>query len=614
MVKEPATPLLSEITPTGAQYAAKASRRAMETGERRRTAFLEALIESKGVVWKAVEISGINRKNYDLWRSRYPHFRAKVDSIKASFFDGVHARSQTIGGFAEHRKRFFGFDSPWFHLEVVQALESSPEGSVTLILLPPEHGKSTLLEDFACYKLDENRDFRITVGSEKQNHGKKMIARVKARMHADTGPLEWIQERGPFGPAPGGRHSQVWAEDRFNVFGRSGDERDYSMIAQGITSSVVGSRSDLMVIDDIQSLKSLNQSEDIFRQLRQDWLSRTGAFGRVVIIGTRVGPGDVYEMLEESTLVNRVIRYPAYRGPAEAWPPPEGANPKEDPEQIPDHIDTFLWPERYSPLNYLVMRVNAGEDGWNRNYMQRGDLAGSQAFSQGLVDAAGRPEFSVVHRRHHHLAGELVATLDPGFGVNATMVSLMTPQFILPILWRSDHGLTNNQAIWQILEDSMREVQGHGPHRVTELVIEDKAFQKGLLEDEGLHELRSRFGFRVHGHQTGANKYDPDLGIPQMARAFERSEILLPNAPDEATQRARAELDKQLMNWRPYRKGNKLTQDLVICLWFAWMTWRRVRDLLDQGISIDQSWKTTALPYAPTSTGLLLPTGGYSRG
>jgi hypothetical protein len=146
------------------------------------------------------------------------------------------------------------------------------------------------------------------------------------------------------------------------------------------------------------------------------------------------------------------------------------------------------------------------------------------------------------------------------------------------------------------------------------MVLEDKAFQKGLLDDEGLIALRERYNFTTHGHQTGTNKYDPDLGIPQMARSFERGEILLPGAPDDPTGEMRRILDEHMLKWRPYKRGNRLTQDLVITLWFAWMTWRRVRHLMADASVEHAGWKTAGLPYTPTSTGLLLPTGGYGRG
>ena len=601
-------------SPTGAIFAPNTTRHAIEQGERNRTRFLDALRKEDAIVWRALEASNVTAAAYRTWRLKHPGFAMKVDSIKQE----VHRHqkpesSQRPSDFAGYRKRYFGFDSPDHHLLIIDALENSPNGSVTLILLPPEHGKTTVLEDWMCKKLDDDPDYRITIGSEKQTHGKKMIARVKARMEPSSGPMLWLNECGPFAPQPGDRRPQTWAEDRIHVYGRTSDERDYSIIAQGVTSSVVGTRADLLLVDDIQSRKSLSASAEIFGNLRQDWLSRTGAFGRVVIVGTRVGPGDVYELLMESPIVNRVIEIPAYRADLEVWDPPTGHNPKEDPEMVPDHITTFVWPERYAPIDYLVMRVNAGEEGWNRNFMQRGEAAGAQPFTDDILALASRAEFSCAHlERCVRYPGELVVTLDPGFGVNCTMLSLMTGEFVLPLVWRKDPELTNNQQIWQILEEVMWAGKATGSD-VSEVVIEDKAFQKGLLEDEGLLALRKRFRFSVYGHQTGENKYDPDLGIPQMPRAMDRGEILLPDAPDEMTHAARLLLDRELKKWRPYKRGNRLTQDLVITLWFAWMTWRRIRHLLGTDGRIQQSWQAAALPSSmrTTASGLHLPTGSY---
>lgn len=609
---QPYTGSMAE-SPTGAIFSPHTTKTSIETGERNRSNFLAALVDNDGIVWRALEASGIKTSTYQTWRTKHPGFRAKVDNIKRHIHDQENPHNELIPkDFAGYRKRYFSFESPDFHLEIIDALEHGKEGSVTLILIPPEHGKTTLLTDFCCKKLDNDRNFRITIGSEKQTHGKKIIGRIKQRMEPSSGPALWLQECGPFAPQPGER-GQTWAEDRMNVHGKGGDEQDYSVIAQGIMSSVVGSRADLLLVDDIQSRKSLAQSQEIFNNLRQDWLSRSGAFGRVVIIGTRVGPGDVYELLMESPLVNKVIEIPAYDGHTEVWDPPTGANPKEDPEQIPHHITSFLWPERYNALNYLVMRVNAGEEAWDRNYMQKGEAAGAQPFTTEVIAKAARAEFSVRNlQRCARYPGELAGLVDPGFGVNATMIMLMTHQWCMPVLWRKDLDLSNNQQIWQILEESIYLGMATGS-RCTEVVIEDKAFQKGLLDDPGLLALRKQFGFSVYGHQTGLNKYDPDLGIPQMPRAIDRGEILLPDSPDPETTEARKLLDRELKKWRPYKRGNRLTQDLVITLWFGWMTWRRVRHLLEQGGRAHQGWQATGLPSTmrTTPSGLALPTGAY---
>ncbi len=603
--------LMHNETPTGAVYPEKTSRRAIEAGEASRTAFLTALQHQGGRVYAACETSGVAKPVYRKWRQRYPSFRSKVDTIKASFHN-VDARQKVLaGGFAAFRLKYFGFESPDYHLEIVDALENSPEGSVTLILLPPEHGKTTIVEDFCNYKLAKDPNFRITVGSQNVKHSRKVIGRVKERMD-DNGPCPaYVIDFGPFKP-DASRKTQTWAADMFNVWQKNSGERDYSMQALGITSSIQGTRADLMIIDDVQGTTNINETVAILEKLRQDWLSRAGSFGRTVILGTRVGPGDVYEELENSPLVNRVIKYPAYKGEMKAWTEPKGHNPKEDPREIPHHITTWLWPERYSALNYLVMRVNAGETPWARNYMQRADLGGTNPFKADMLAAAARPEFSLTYPRHRHLDGELVIGLDPGFGVNAIVAALMTEKFVLPIAWRVDYELTNNQQIWQCVEDVIMEVNCD-TQRVTEVVIEDKAFQKGLLDDMGLVDLRDRFGFRSHGHQTGENKYDPDLGIPQMARSFERGEILLPGAGDAHTKTGRIVLDDQMIKWRPYKRGNRLTQDLVIGLWFCWMTWRRCRNTLGSYSMDTQGWKTSGLPYAATGAGLILPTGSYGR-
>jgi hypothetical protein len=62
-------------------------------------------------------------------------------------------------------------------------------------------------------------------------------------------------------------------------------------------------------------------------------------------------------------------------------------------------------------------------------------------------------------------------------------------------------------------------------------------------------------------------------------------------------------LCRELVSWRPV-KGTELTQDLVMALWFAWLVWRDERGTLVSG---DTGFTTDGLPWAPRSSGLLIP-------
>jgi hypothetical protein len=114
------------------------------------------------------------------------------------------------------------------------------------------------------------------------------------------------------------------------------------------------------------------------------------------------------------------------------------------------------------------------------------------------------------------------------------------------------------------------------------VVVEDKAFQKGLLNIDSLIELQNRYGFRIVPNNTNKDKQSPDIGVPAMPLSMLRHEITIPWA-DEPSRDRMALLLGHLHIWRPGTRGNTLTvkkdkvpQDLTMALWFAWRRWRAV--------------------------------------
>ena len=398
--------------------------------------------------------------------------------------------------------------------------------------------------------------------SEREFHGRKMIARIKNRM-SPAGPARaFVRRFGPFEPQAGGaaHRVQAWAAGYMDVYRKGeSDERDFNMVSVGIGSAIQGSRCDLMILDDVQSLRSLAQTETYTELIRQDFLSRTGAFGRVVAIGTRVGNDDVYERLEEAGIVDKVIRFPAL-----------------------DHNGAWLWPERYSPTNYARMRRNVGEEAWARNYQQAPTASSLNHFTAEMLADASNPLRSVRQPVGEGWRGIIVG-VDPGFGTNAIVACAYDDKVLAPWAWRIDEGLTNNTQIVDAIEALVASITDPAhPVALTDVMFEDKAFQKGLLDDDAVMDLKRRTGCFIRGHQTGANKYDPMFGVPSMANSIMRLEMSLPGAADHWTDAARSSLDTQLTRWRPLVRGTKLTQDLTMALWFAWLRWRQKLPAINQ--------------------------------
>mgnify|MGYP003135226971 FL=1 len=552
-----------------------------DRGEKNRKLFLQAL-EDQGTVQGACNIVGVTRSAYEKWRQRFPEFAAKADALRNELSIN-EPKKEWDGSFKSFRDEYFGHMSPWFHLQAINAYENTPPGNLTLILWPPEHGKTTLAEDYFCYKLATNPEFRITVGSEGQDMSRKILGRIRTRMEPHGPFPKYVSKFGPFVPQnqSGRKTAQMWGADYFDVFKKQRhDERDYSMVALGWRSKIAGTRTDHLHVDDIQSRVSLNLTEQMFEVFRQDWLTRPGENGRTSINGTRVGEDDFYErvMNEIDEDILTVIKFPAIVTNDEGEPEP-------------------LWPEMFSMEKLDRIRRKVGEEAWSRNYMQEPTSSLSATFTDDAIKKCLNPLRSVLHDPPKECS--VYIGLDPALGSNNCVVAATPHEGKLKILFvREDIGLTRNEQILQVVEDAILRCMKNGS-TVSDVVIEAMVFQKGLSRDERLIEMTDKYGFRVREHLTGVNKYDETIGVPSMALSFMRQEIEIPYADDPSTRHQADELIRQLKSWRPLKRGTKLRQDQVMALWFIWILWRQRKQAFD----VDSSqFKFKALPWSKLKT------------
>lgn len=576
---------------------ANAARR--KAAEARREAFLEQ-IKIDPAIDVACAALGVGRTTYQKWRQDWPEWAARIDVAK-----GTHpsktARKWT-GGFAEFRLRFFGMRTTWFQQLAVRAYEETPLGNITLILWPPEHGKTTLFEDFASYKLAVDPTFRFCVGSEKLGMSRKVLGRVKKRMEPDSPFKEYLKKWGPFFPQSGepGATRQPWGADYFNVWKKgSHDERDYNMVALGMTSAIAGTRTDHLHVDDPQSLKSyqanpIDSSTKLLEIFRQDWLTRPGEHGRTTINGTRVGGSDFYEMVMEvfPPEILRVIKFPAitYYEERDAYAP------------LWEYDETDR--SGYTPEMLDRLKIKVGADAWARNYMQNPLDAGDATFSDDVIAQAMNPLRSIKDGPDAH--APVIIMVDPGFGTNVvTAAQIGMKMRLLKI--QEDLRFTRTEQIIGRIEDQILWIEGfrNGAH-VTDVVIEEMAFQKGMLTDRQLLSLQQRWGFAIRGHLTNANKYDENIGVASMARDMRMGNIEIPYADDEITQPMMDQIVRQLKAWRPRKRGTELRQDQVMALWFGWILWRERRGTEE---TTDSSFSFKGMPWSPTRSGLLTPMG-----
>lgn len=521
-------------------------------------------------VEQACSVLAMGRKTYEKWRQRYPEFALHCDHA-------VRERNAMLNqplhrdDFTGFRLRYFKHGSPPFHNRIIHVIENSKPGSITMILVPPNHGKTTLLTDWVCYKLAMDPNHRILYISESSKLAGKVLGRVKRRMTDPAVAPAYQQDFGPFYVSGQEKMAKPWAAEFMTVYKSNHDEQDYSLEAMGWVSQIYGTRSDTIVLDDFQTLKTAekgNVTEAMVDKFQQDIYTRIDPEqGRIVIIGTRVAQLDFYiQLLNQGDVVDDVIVMPAL-----------------------DERGRVLWPDRLDREKLEAIRKKTGKKIWSRAYMMSPQDDGNATFQQEVLDDCKKPDIKVLQKADP--SEDVWCGIDPALdnwmalttaGINTERMRLMASEHYF--------GLSTGEAILVKLHEMWKKTG------FTKLVVEAVAFQKALARDERLEAMRRECGFTIVEHTTGSNKMDATFGVARMASSFIDETIWIPAADQESNDAFQA-LIAELVQWRATIPTRLRTQDLVMSLWFVWVQWQKYRKAAaSQTLSI----KGTGMPYSPT--------------
>lgn len=542
--------------------------------EERRRSFLDHLAAG-ATIDEACEKVGVGRATYATWRRRFEDFGLQVDRVRVGLTVGPRAGTD----FVSRRRYYFGYETFAHQKRMVDAIEDTPEGGITLIIVPPESGKTTLLTDWICDKVAHEPNLRILYVSETadaQAPAAKVLGNIKDRMvdldynDPDTNyPAhipEWHTKFGPFHDETLDR-SKPWNRSYCKVHKASG-RKDYTFQTAGWRSKIYGTRTDWLILDDIQSAEGLNDTNRILDRLRKTFFNRVGRKGKTVMICTRVGVGDVAERLADEVpdRMIRVVQIPA----------------------LDEHGNSYC-PEMWPDEALADKRALVGEDGWLTAYMMQPQAAGANTFTEDLLDEARDP--TLVYGVRQDLVSLTISGLDPALGGgNAVVVAQTTATRFNVLAAQVDYGLARNEDIFAVIRSMCR-------YRFTELVVEKNSQQRGIARDDRLRDMAKIFGFRIVEHETGQNKWDLAFGVGAMAGGFILGEIRFPDATPECRRRME-HLRTELLAWRPNVDPKLLRQDLVMALWFTWLVWMRKRRKQKRQ-DTDSSWNVGGTPWRP---------------
>lgn len=504
-------------------------------------------------------------------------------------------------GFEEFSREFL--DSPIFPhhrswIDVLEAREPSwLHDSMTyepaspkrlLINVPPEHAKSTVITvNYCVYRIAMDPNVKITIVSKTRERAMEYLYSIKQRLSHER----WAKLQAVYGSAGGWKDdADTWKADRIYL-ARNSTEKDPTVQALGIGGQITGARSNLIILDDVVTTANAHEWEKQLLWLQRDVITRLGDYGKLLIVGTRIAPNDLY----------REIRNPEHwsggRSPFTYFSMPAVLDFQDDPKDW-----TTLWPKSHIPWEGADGSILPDSDGlfpkwdgpalfrrrsevspsaWALVYQQQDvqeDSIFAPACVQGSINGMRKrgplKEGSAGHPKDLQSTYTIMG-LDPAMTGNTAAVVMTVDRvsrkrYILDVENMKD---PTPQKIQTLIETWVDKYQPQ------ELRIEINAHQKAYALDEDLRLYLANKGVKFSSQFTGKNKWDTSFGVAAMSGLFgtvrnnmHQKDNLIELPSQEGSEGIKA-LIQQLITWKPETRG---PTDCIMALWFCELRAREI--------------------------------------
>jgi len=462
-----------------------------------------------------------------------------------------------------------------------------------LINVPPEHAKSTILTvNYPLYRIAMNPNVQIVIVSQTQTRAKEFLYAIKQRL---TEP-QWTKMQTVYGPAEGWKDTaDQWRDDRIYIK-RESERKDPTVQAIGMGQQIYGTRADLIILDDVITTSNAHEWEKQLNWLQKMVITRLGATGMLMIVGTRVASIDLYKELRNPDHWSggkspfTYMAMPAVLEFADKpedwrtlWPrsdrPWDGA---EDELATPD--ENGLYP-KWDGKQLFERRSEVGAHTWALVYQQQ-DVEEDAIFPPisvyGSVNKQRRPGLIDPKKVGHPKLSDstyIIMGLDPAMSGKTGAIMYAVDQrtqmrYVLDVFNMVDPTPGKIRALMEDWIDR---------YHPNELRIEINAHQKSYALDEELRMWLGSKGVAMRSHFTGKNKWDTSFGVAGMSGLFGTFEdnkhdgnnlIELPSHENNEHVKA---LINQLITWKA---DTKSPTDLVMALWFCEI---RAKEMLQHG-------------------------------
>ncbi len=415
-----------------------------------------------------------------------------------------------------------------YHREWQDAVSANKR---SVFLAHIESGKTQQLSIArSLYELGENPRLRCVVVSATADLATKIVRAVQG----------YITERPEASMVyPHLQKGQPWTPSAFNLAGRNG-AKDYSFQAIGVEGQILGSRIDLLILDDM--LDWTNTRTEYLRQKARDWTFKV-LFGRlthnarVIAVGNPWHPSDLlHELVERGWPMHRYAVLNAQGEPS--------------------------WPERWSRQRILDWTEEFGPMEAARQLMCQVRADGESRFKQAWIDRC-------LEGARAEGVTSFVNRLDPKPGwATYTGVDLavgLTKRHDLTVLFTIAVGPDQKRQILEIKSgrwtspDIIRHIHDAHARYKSIVLVESNAAQQYLVQF-----AQQGNTIPIRPFLTGRNKLNPALGVESLAAELAAGKWLIPNAGGTVDPEIAAWINDML-----YYQPDGHTGDRLMAAWIA---------------------------------------------
>jgi hypothetical protein len=578
------------------------------------------LLEQGATITAAMAAVGRNDVTFRQWSMQDADFKERADKARLAG-KGIKAdlkelKDITFPDFCEQflDSKMFPHQLNWLDLIDGVPPRWQPAGMTyepsdpdrVLINVPPEHAKSTTITtNYVTYRIVTNPNIRVIIVSKTQGMARKFLGAIKTRLSHPA----YMKLQTAFGPNGGyQKDATQWAADMIYLgTGRDSGEKDPTVQALGIGSQIYGARADLIIVDDAVMGTNAHEWEKQMEWLQKEVITRLGRHGKLIIVGTRVAPVDLYKMLRDAGQWSGGVSPFTYCAmPAvlefdekpEAWKTLWAETDRQENDKD-DVLPNGNFPKWDGP-SLFKRRSQVSPSVWAMVYQQE-DVTEDSIFSPSCIAGSvngmrkrGPLKAGVPGHPQYIEGAYTIIGLDPAMaGATGAVVATYNKAdgkiYVLDCVNMTE---PSPQKIQDLIEEWVVK------YKPQELRIEINAHQKAYALDDNLRNYLASHGCQLNSHFTGKNKWDTSFGVASMAMLFGNTrdgrfqDNNLIELPSNEGSEGLKTLVQELITWKPDTRN---PTDCVMALWFAVI---RIRELMQQSTRIgsytNNRWATRA--------------------